>query len=142
MGLLDRFRSIPKQVNSAIFSFVMSRSAPDMKSGDFLAAYKGWVYTCVNAIAEDVASLNLKLQRKSGKDWIDVESHLALSTLSAVNPFTSSYELFLYTQSFLELDGNTFWYLPRGAATNKPAEIWILDPSRVIVVKDSREFIT
>lgn len=142
MGLLDRFRLIPKQVNSAIFSFVMSRSAPDMKSGEFLAAYKGWVYTCVNAIAEDVASINLKLQRKSGKDWIDVESHLALTTLSTVNPFTSSYELFLYTQSFLELDGNSFWYLPRGSVTSKPAEIWVLEPSRVTVVKNSRDFIT
>lgn len=142
MGLLDRFRGKVKQANSALFSFFLGSAAPDMKSGEFLGAYKGWVYACVNAIAEDVATLNLKLQRLSSGEWIDVDSHLALSTLYAVNPFMSSYELMLYTASFLELDGNTFWYMPKGNSTKKPAEIWVLDPSRVTIVKDAQEFIS
>lgn len=141
MGLLSRFRSATKQANSQVFSFLLGSSAPDMKSSEYLAAYKGWVYTCTNAIAEAVATLDLKLQRLTGKQWQDVESHLALTTLQDVNQFMSSRELIIATQSFLELDGNTFWYLPRGSATGKPAEIWVLDPSRVSVVKSSQDFI-
>jgi len=34
-----------------------------MKGGEFLSAYKGWVYACVNAIAVDVVTIDLRLDR-------------------------------------------------------------------------------
>lgn len=111
-----------------------------MKGNEYLAAYKGWVYACVNAIAEEVATLDLKLQRLNSSGWVDIDNHLALTTLHDVNPFMSSSDLLLHTQAFLELEGNAFWYLPRGKATNKPAEIWLLDPTRTLVVKSASNF--
>lgn len=112
-----------------------------MKERDFLNAYKGWVYACVNAIAEEIASINLRLIRKTKDGRQEIDNHLALNLLHDVNPFMSSSELFLGTQAYLELDGNAFWYLPKGSVTKKPAEIWLLDPSRVFVVKSAEKFI-
>lgn len=140
MAFFDRF--IKKQVaNSSVFSFLFGRSAPDMKERDFLNAYKGWVYACVNAIAEEIATIDLRLIRKTKDGSQEVDNHLALNLLHDVNPFMSSSELFLGTQAYLELDGNAFWYLPKGSITKKPAEIWLLDPSRVFVVKSAEKFV-
>lgn len=139
MGLLDTLfgRGRTKQVNRGLFSFPLNNAAPDMKGADFLDAYKGWVYACVNAIAEDIADLQLRLERKSGANWVSVENHLALGPLHDVNPFMTSSELWLNTQSFLELSGEAFWYLPKGQLVHKPIEIWPLDPTRVTVVKSN-----
>lgn len=144
MGLLDRFFKKSAQTtkpNTGIFSFLMGTAAPDMKGAEYLGAYKGWVYACVNAIAEDVATVDLRLQRLTSAGWIDIQNHIAETTLYDVNPFMTSSELILYTQSFLELEGNAFWYLPKGQVTKKPAEIWLLDPHRVTVVKSNNAFI-
>lgn len=138
MGLFDLFK---KENAQSVFQFIQGNLAPDMKGRDFLAAYKGWVYACVNAIAEDVASTDFHFVReKSTGDTIDDES-LVMNLLKNVNPFMSSSELLLYTQSFLELDGNAYWYLPRGSVTKKPSEIWVLDPSRMTIVKSKTDFI-
>ncbi len=140
MGLLSRI--FKKQVNTNLFSFLFGISAPDMKDTDYAKAYKGWVYACVNAIAEEVASIELHLMRKTSGGVIEIDNHLVLGPLHNVNPFMSSSELFLATQAHLELNGNAFWYLPSGQLVKKPAEIWILDPTRVKVVKNQETFIS
>lgn len=139
MGVLDRL--FKKQANSALFSFLWGTSAPDMKGVDYLKAYKGWVYTCVNAIAEEVANVELHLIRKAKRGDTEIDNHIALNLLNDVNPFMSSGELILSTQAFLELDGNSFWYLPKGNVTKKPAEIWLLDPTRTLVVKSQQNVV-
>lgn len=141
MGLLDRFRQKQTAINTSIFSVLFGKEAPNMKGPELLGAYKGWVYSCVNAISEEVATIDLHLQRLTSDGWSEIPEHLALSTLSDVNPFMSSSDLLIATQSFLELEGNAFWYLPRGSVTRKPAEIWLLDPTRTYVVKSATEFI-
>ena len=56
MGLHDRLfpSSSPKTkgLNSGIFTYLTGAAAPDIKGGEFLGAYTGWVNACVNAIAE------------------------------------------------------------------------------------------
>lgn len=139
MGLFDRF--FKKDLNKTVFSFINGSAAPDMKGPDFLKAYKGWVYACVNAISEEVATIGLRLQQFRNGRWVDLDNHIALQLLRQVNSFMSSSDLVLATQAYLELEGNAFWYLPRGSITAKPAEIWVLDPTRVLIVKSQKEFI-
>lgn len=144
MGFLDRFskkKTQPLKANPNIFSFLFGNAAPDMKGAEYLGAYKGWVYACVTAIAEEVATIDLQLQQLTSNGWVNVQNHIASSTLSDVNPFMSSSDLLVATQSYLELEGNAFWYLPKGKLTRKPAEIWPIDPSRVYVVKSGTNFI-
>jgi len=120
----------------------MGSVPPDMKGNEYLKAYKGWVYTCVNAIAEEVANIDLRLMKWTNKGNVEVYDNIALDLLKNVNNFSTSSMLFLGTQSYLELSGNSFWYLPRGVATNKPAEIWLLDPTRTTVVRSSEQIIS
>ncbi len=140
MRFLDKI--FKKQVNPGIFSFLFGLSPPEMKEIDYLKAYKGWVYSCVNAIAEEVATLKLHLMRKTSNGIQEIDNHIAINLLHDVNSFMSSSELFLATQAHLELNGNALWYLPKGKIIQKPAEIWILDPSRFRVVKNQQTFVS
>jgi HK97 family phage portal protein len=140
MSIFDRFRK--KEFNPNLFSFLFGQQAPDMKGNEYLRAYKSWVYTCVNAIAEEVANIDLRLMKWTSKGNIEIYDHIALDLLKNVNNFSTSSMLFLGTQSYLELSGNTYWYLPKGNVTQKPAEIWLLDPTRMTVVRDSTEVIS
>lgn len=143
MGLLDIFKkNVAKQLDNRIFSFILGFEPPRMGEKDYLESYKGWVYACVNSIAEEVGMMDFKLQRrlKDGQ-WQEVPNHPAMQLLNNVNPFMSSFDLLFGTQAFLELHGNAFWYLATYKNTNTIAEIWLLDPTRVGVVKDQEKFI-
>mgnify|MGYP005854342411 CR=1 FL=1 len=140
MSFFDRF--FKKSVRSGVFSFLFGQAAPDMKSGEFVNAYKGWVFACINAIADDTATLDLRLEKRVNKDeWQKVESHPALDLLRKVNSFNTFSDLIIATQSFLELEGDHFWYLVRGTNSQKILEIWPLDPTRMSVVKDDVAFV-
>ena len=141
MDLLSRLFGRQKQAPRGIFAPLLGNSAPDMTATERLAAYKGWVYACVNAISEEVAGIELQLQKRSGKEWINVEEHISMGPIHTVNPNMSSDELWMWTQGHLELDGNAFWYLPPGKLVRKPLEIWPLDPTRVTVVKSETNII-
>lgn len=140
MSLLD---SIWKKfaANTSVFSFWSNNAAPEWNSNEHLLAYKSWTYACTSLIAEEVANMNFGLYKRTKNGNERVYDHIALNLLYNVNPFSTSSDLIKETQSFLELDGNAFWYLPKGRATKKPAEIWTLDPTRVSIVKSKKDYI-
>src|SRR6266446_9196050 len=110
MGIFSFLRK--KELNTNIFSFMLGFEPPRMGEKEFLESYKGWVYACVNAIAEELGMMEYKLQQMTKEGWKDIPTHPALDLLSMVNPVMSSYDLFFASQAYLELHGNTFWYLP------------------------------
>src|SRR5215210_5930102 len=117
MSLLGKlFGQSQKSINSSIFSFFSNTSASHFREGQYLQAYRGWTYACVNAIAEAFAEIELKLQEKTKDGWQDMDEHKALDLLHKVNKFHSFLDLAYSTQAFLELDGTAFWYLPRNGA--------------------------
>lgn len=143
MGLLDRLFS-PLQTKASkpgLFSVLTGRNAPDPLGPELLDAYRGWVYACVNAIAEEIAAIDLRLERRDRDGWHRVDDHISLGPLHKVNDLMSSYDLFLGTQAFLDLEGNAFWWTPPGRVVRKPLEIWPLDPTRVFVVKSESKVI-
>ena len=142
MGIFDRFKKKAVDVNQNLFSFLMGTVPPDWKGNEYLRQYKGWVYACVTAIAESVADMDLELMKATPDGEVEVEHNIALDLLENVNNYTTSSMLLLGTQSYLELDGNAFWYLPSGGVTQKPAEIWLLDPTRMTVVRSSTEIVS
>jgi phage portal protein BeeE len=130
MSLLGKlFGRSEKAVNGSIFSFFSNSSLPHMAGKEFLKAYRGWTYACVNAIAEALSEIELTLQEKKKDGWQDLEQHKALELLHKVNDFQSFLDLAYATQAYLELDGNAFWYIPRNG-NQAPSEIWYLDPTR------------
>ncbi len=68
------------------FSLYMSQKK--LAAEKALSIYNGWVYTCVRAIAEEVAKIELKLfQVAADGTSSEVEDHEILDLLSGVNHF-------------------------------------------------------
>lgn len=116
------------------FIEIMQRNMMELfglSNKELLKQYRGWVFACVNAIAQDVANIELKLVRrlKDGEEE-EVFDHPILDMLNRVNPRMTKYELFEATQSHLELEGNSYWLLARNGV-KEVQELWALRPDRV-----------
>lgn len=149
MSFIDNIKSLfTKKLDSGIFAFFAPTAIPKMGEKEFLKAYRSWVYACTNAIAERVADIELKFQEKTKDgDWQDTDikkSNGAMDVIFHVNNFMSFYELVYNYAAFQEIDGNSFWYMPKtgNSKNGAPSEIWPLDPTRVAVVKSKTEFIS
>jgi HK97 family phage portal protein len=108
-----------------------------------LAAYQGWVFAAVNAIAQRVAGLPLKLYREGGAGP-EVTSHPALDLLARPNPLMTRRQLRFTLVTHLELTGMAF-LLMADNALGRPAELWPLLPSDLIEIAtghDTRQPIT
>lgn len=110
--------------------------APNRSVSNQLGSYKGWVYACVRAIAEETANIKLTLYKRTKQnDFEVVESHPVLDLIYKVNPIYTSYLLWEATAAYTELTGEAFWWLV-GPAKN-PKEIWLLRPDWVRI-RDSK----
>lgn len=104
---------------------------------ELLNEYKGLVYTCVNAIAEDFAKYEpifYKLDSRSGKKTQYV--HPFNKVLENPNPNLSKFDLLVGTQAFIELTGDAFWYYAVAERSRQPQEIYLMRPDRVKVSVD------
>jgi HK97 family phage portal protein len=103
--------------------------------------YTSWIFACINAIAEQVSTIELKMQRKNRKgEWEDVDSHPALDLLKKVNPQTTSSELFYSVPSWIEAEGNAFWIVVYNGK-GEPTELWPYDSTRIIHTLDDQGFV-
>lgn len=123
--------SIPEDYNGVYESVKVAR--PD----DYLKAAKSWVYACVNAIADDVASIEFKLYSvKPSGDMKEIFDHDLLNLLYRVNPFTTKFDHIHLTQQYLELAGEAPWLLDRTAGV--PTGIYLLRPDRLTPKFDAK----
>ncbi|WP_438979914.1 phage portal protein [Polynucleobacter sp.] len=104
---------------------------------EFLKNNNGYVHTCVNAIASEVAKIEIEIQRKDSKgDEQEIKNHPFLTVLNNPNPDLTKFQLFEFTQSYLELTGDAFWFFKIGELTRRPKEVYILRSDLVQVVVD------
>jgi len=118
-------------------------SHPSNKAQQYLAGYKGWVYGCVKARSNDVATIKLhlfKVKSREKRETEEVFDHDVLSLLHSVNPFMTFRDLVFNTQANKDLAGEAFWLLVRNAQNNIIG-IWPLRPDWIVVKTDSKEFI-
>jgi HK97 family phage portal protein len=106
----------------------------------FLRLYRGIVMTCIAAIAEDVAKYQEVFNKKDGRTGKMIQvPHEFSKVLERPNPrLTSKFDLFVATQSFLELVGNAYWYLSVEERSRKVKEIYLMRPDRVTVATDTK----
>lgn len=125
------------------FGMMNQHYGSDINLQNKLEAYKGIVYACVNLIGESMAGgYEPIFSRRHGDQWEDVGDHELLRLLN--NPggkdlkatSFSMYDLVQATASFLELQGECFWYMARGVTTGRPREIIILRPDKVGIAID------
>ena len=78
---------------------------------DYIYEFRNWVYTCINARAESLGNIKLRLMdNKTGEEEFE---HPMLTLLANPNPFQTGFEFLYDTQAYKDLDGNAFWYIVR-----------------------------
>lgn len=100
-----------------------------------LDLYAGWVYACVTAIAEEVATIRFRLYRVNSKNELEeVHQHELLDVLNLVNPYMTKSDLVESYASYMELEGNSYWFLSReNNGKGKVSGIYPLRPDMVAV---------
>lgn len=142
MGFLDRVFGRKAESNGPQSLPMTSVSSPYSTSEGFrggLDEYKGWTYACTRAIAEKVGSIELQLNRRKGDDIEIIHDHPVLTLLRDANPFMTFQDIAVATQSYLELEGNEFWWISFEGKT--PVSIWPLRPDLVSVVPDAKTYV-
>lgn len=103
------------------------------KSSEYLKSSTGWIYACVNAIADYTAGIRIKLMQVKGTDVKEIDSHPALDLLYRANNATTYFDLVKMTFQFLELTGEAPWFI---SFDNKkmPSQIVLLRPDRLSII--------
>ncbi len=73
-------------------------------------------------------------------DIEEVVDHPFFDLLRNVNGFNNQFDLKELTTVFLELTGNSYWYIP-SAGLGAPSEIWVLYSQWMKVIPDPKEFV-
>ena len=119
----------------------IQKEPPARKASEYLKEMKGWVFSCVNAISENVADTQWKLYKYDTKGAVEeVFDHPILDSLYKVNEFTTKFDHFWLTQATLELTGEAPWYLEKDDK-GKILGIYILRPDRINIVFDKEKLI-
>jgi len=110
-----------------------------------MRAYKSWVYAAVSKRSQEVAGIQLTLNKittKGGEQVVEeVKVHPVLDLLDKVNPFMTYADLVETTFTYWDLTGNAYWWLIKSGG--KIVEIWpYLRPDRMIVVPSESEFVS
>lgn len=100
-----------------------------------IKAYQGWVFAAVNAIAQRVSSVPLKLflQNEQGAGP-EVAGHPVLDLFNRPNPIMTRRQFRFTLVTHLELTGMAF-VLMVDNALGRPAELWPLSPADLIEIK-------
>lgn len=119
------------------FAIMQQKFGVDYKSRHLLDSYQGIVYACITLIAESAGAYKPKIMRRKGDQLEDIGQHEFLDLLrrpsgrDAKATSMSMFDLFEATTSFLEMQGEVYWYMAKGVISGKPREIVVLRPDRV-----------
>jgi HK97 family phage portal protein len=114
--------------------------AKNVDAANAMANFTGWTFAAVNAIASEVANIQLRLYRVDGEDHTEVDDHDLLTLLDAPNDHMTGVELKYVLMSHLELAGNFYAYLEGVKSdTDQPRALHPLNPGS-IRVKLTKEF--
>lgn len=102
-----------------------------------LEEYKGYVFTCVQAIAEEVAKIDITVNRRlANGDLMPVPNHPFIQLLRKPNPMMNKFQLIEITIIHNLMVGDSFWYMALGEATGRPKALYPMRPDLVDVVVD------
>lgn len=142
MGWLSKLGDAIRSYRLAKKSFLMGDitsfwDSESVSPVNLIKQAKGWVYGCVNKIANEVSAVNLRLYRKNGTErgkWEEVETHDILTMFDDPWEGLTRSELFWKWSAHDDLTGNAFWFLEGVKNENdKPTGLCPLDPARVTI---------
>jgi len=100
--------------------------------------YYGIVFSCIDAIAQNVAANRFFAVKKDDKSQVKEENHPSIKLLYKPNSLQSSYDFFYLISSHIDAFGKAYIY-PVFDGKGEPKELWLLDPQKTKPVpgKDS-----
>lgn len=104
---------------------------PRVKHSEYLRSATGWVYGCVNVIADELAAIQVVLKKFKNGEITEVDDHEALDVLYRANNAMTKFDLFQLTGQYLELTGEAPWFV--SFVGGKPDQILLLRPDRLSV---------
>lgn len=115
--------------------------AKTVSAAKAMGNFTGWTFAAVNAIASEVANIQLRLYRVAGDKHEEVTDHALLDLLDGVNEQMTGIEFKYVMMAHLELTGN-FYCLLDGASseTAPPRALYPLNPGSVRVKVDKSSF--
>jgi len=118
------------------------RNIGAVSSGNELnASLKGTVFACLQHRANALANLDFKSYKQ--KDFSleeQSQSHWTNELLKNPNPYFTRSQVFGYIENWLSINGNSFIWTPTNGY-RVPLQMWVLNPTRVRVIKGSDNFI-
>lgn len=112
-------------INTSFFS-------PKRTTSQLLREYEEWVFANINARAERVSNIQLKMYRVLSSDNVqEVKTHELLELLNKVNDYMTFRDLVFNWVQHMDLVGEAYWYLVKRSPTAKPEEIWPLRPDYI-----------
>ena len=132
---------IPFSASATYKTPVLTSTALDLMG---LYQKNGWVYACVNKIAQEAASIDINLYKKNKDGEIEkVENHPVLDLLDRVNPYMTFHALKQTTFSYQQITGSAFWWLVKNDSGKEILEIYPwLNPANMKVLPDPEKFIS
>lgn len=103
--------------------------------------YYGIVFSCIDAIATNVASTDIYLAREKNQQQQVIDEHPAIRLLKRPNSFQTGKDLMYIVSSHIDAHGAAYLYAV-ASATGQITELWALDPQRVTTVTDNNQFIS
>jgi HK97 family phage portal protein len=109
---------------------------------EYLKEIKGWSFACINAIAENIAMLDIRLYKQTKDKIIEIDDHPILDSLYKVNDYTTRFDHLWLTAAYLEAVGESPWFLDKDN-NGKILGIYLIDPSRIkpVADKENKRFI-
>lgn len=102
--------------------------------------YYGIVYSCVDAIANAVASNHYGVYKK-GKDQSEELTHPIVQLLEKPNDFQTGVDLFYLLSSHIDTHGQAFLYPVKNLGGKVVNEMYVLDPASMTIVKGENSMI-
>ena len=118
---------------------VLGESPPAWNAEEYLKQAKGWVYSCVSVISDEIAAMELHLYRVTAKGNEEIFEHPLLDALYKINDYTTKFDHFWLTQQYLELTGEAPWLLDR--IGDEIQGIYLLRPDKLTVKYDKDKII-
>lgn len=98
----------------------------------------GWSYACISAISDEVAMIDLRLyERQADGSTVEVTESPILDILFKVNQFTTRFDHFWLTQTYLESVGEAPWFIDKNEF-NQVTAIYFLQPFKLKPLVDQK----
>ena len=145
-GVIVSFEELEKRddesSNAGLSGFVSNWGGlpPRWNLKAYLEASTGWVYACTSAISDEVAGVTLRLYKKTKTGAEEIDDNPILNLLYSVNNFTTKFDHFNLTQTYLELAGEAPWLIDKDK-DGIPIGIYLLRPDKLKIEFDKNKII-